>query len=59
MNLSLNRQESAFVCAVLFSCVRPVQGTITDYLLGAKLEQTIVLKGHDEIGRKVTAKVVF
>jgi len=35
------------------------QRSIKDYFLGAKLERDAVLKGHDEIGRPVTASVVF
>jgi len=30
-----------------------------DYLLGAKLERLAVLKGHDELGRTVSAQLVF
>ena len=30
-----------------------------DYLLGAKLERLVVLKGHDELGRAVSAQLVF
>jgi len=33
--------------------------SILDYLLGAKLECVVVLKGNDELGRKVSARVVF
>jgi hypothetical protein len=31
----------------------------TDYLLGADIKRTVVLSGHDEIGRKVYVKVSF
>ena len=40
----------------------PLSGSkkmFSDYLLGAKIERVVVLKGHDEIGRKVSVKVVF
>ena len=30
-----------------------------DYLLGAKLERLAVLKGHDELGRTVSAQLIF
>ncbi|MFC1812582.1 hypothetical protein ACFL03_07810 [Thermodesulfobacteriota bacterium] len=32
---------------------------LSDYLLGAEVERVAVLKGHDEIGRKVSVTVVF
>lgn len=30
-----------------------------DYLLGAKLERLVVLKGHDELGRTISAQLIF
>ena len=33
--------------------------SLSDYLLGAKIERVVVLIGHDDLGRKVSAKVVF
>ena len=33
--------------------------TVCDYILGSKVEAEAVLYGHDEIGRAVSAKVVF
>ena len=33
--------------------------SLSDYLLGAKVEHIVVLKGHDDLGRKVSARVVF
>ena len=33
--------------------------SLSDYLLGAKIERVVVLKGHDDLGRDVSAKVVF
>jgi hypothetical protein len=35
------------------------QSSVSDYLLGAKLERTVEFFGHDEIGRKVHVKVDF
>jgi len=32
---------------------------LVDYLLGAKLTRVVVLKGHDELGRPISAKIVF
>jgi len=40
----------------------PLSGSkkiFSDYLLGAKIDKIVVLKGHDEIGRKVSVKLVF
>jgi len=31
----------------------------SDYLLGAKLERWVILRGHDELGRSVAAKLIF
>jgi len=33
--------------------------SISDYLLGAKIERVVVLKGYDCLGREVSTKVVF
>jgi hypothetical protein len=30
-----------------------------DYLLGAKLERLVMLKGHDELGRTISAQLIF
>lgn len=35
------------------------QSSVSDYLLGAKLERTVELSGHDELGRSVSVKVDF
>ena len=35
------------------------QSSVSDYLLGAKLERTVELSGHDELGRSVVVKVDF
>lgn len=32
---------------------------LSDYLLGAKIDRTVVLYGHDEVGRLVSVKVAF
>ncbi len=31
----------------------------SDYFLGAKIERTVELFGHDEVGRSVGVKIVF
>jgi len=31
----------------------------SDYLLGAKLERLVLLKGHDELGRTISAQLIF
>ena len=33
--------------------------SISDYLLGAKIERVVVLKGYDDLGREISARVVF
>jgi hypothetical protein len=30
-----------------------------DYLLGTKLERLVLLKGHDELGRTISAQLIF
>ena len=46
---------SAFVCLSLDKSKKD----FSDYLLGARLTRSIVLHGHDELGRAVSAKMVF
>lgn len=33
--------------------------SLSDYLLGAKIEHIVMLKGHDDLEREVSTKVVF
>ena len=43
--------------AVVLDMKRSEKGL--DYLLGAKVSKSVILKGFDEIGRKVSVGVVF
>jgi len=54
--------DPVWVCGSSNDIRLPLYGSkkkFSDYLLGAKIERVVVLKGHDEIGRKVSVKVVF
>ena len=54
--------DPVWVCGSSNDIRLPIYGStkkFSDYLLGAKIERVVVLKGHDEIGRKVSVKVVF
>jgi len=48
-------RSSRDVTLPLSGCKKGLSG----YLLGAKIEKIAVLRGHDEIGRKVSVRVVF
>lgn len=50
------------VCGGTADVVVPIGSSgngLSDYLLGAKVSLTVTLKGFDEVGRAVTAKMVF